>query len=310
MNKAKSAGNGAEVTRKSNVIPAWVAGGIAGFVTRFALAPLERVKILYQVKRGGGVRVNALSHDSCYNMAATLVRNEGVLSLWKGVSVEILRVVPYTAVQFATYELYKSHLSALMDKKSHAIPIVSGFMAGCTSVIVTHPLDTIRVRMSFSRPDLKTNTIRSTLSTITTEEGVMALYKGLPPALLGVAPFAGIKFGTYEILKTAISRFLQKEEKDLHASYRLLAGGGSGVVAVTVVYPFEVVRRRMQAERGSTRSQLSVLKALRTIMMREGIVNGLYRGLSLNYLKIIPKVGIKMGVYDIVRNYHLHKNHD
>lgn len=39
------------------------------------------------------------------------------------------------------------------------------------------------------------------LRTIVRTEGVLALYKGLTPTLIGVAPFTAINFSTYDLLK-------------------------------------------------------------------------------------------------------------
>ena len=63
---------------------------------------------------------------------------------------------------------------------------------------------------------------------------------------LGVAPYAGIKFGSYEALKGALGQVASVEEKDLQPWQRVAAGAIAGLIAQTVVYPLDVVRRRMQ----------------------------------------------------------------
>ena len=59
----------------------------------------------------------------------------------------------------------------------------------------------------------------------------------------------------------------------------------AGLLAQTAVYPLDVVRRRMQTHEGSGAAYRSPLDALRTIAREEGVRRGLYRGLTLNYLK-------------------------
>lgn len=71
------------------------------------------------------------------------------------------------------------------------------------------------------------------------------------------------------------------------------------MAAQTLVYPIDVVRRRMQTS--ATVLYTSTLDALTTIARQEGVRNGLYRGLGLNYLKTMPNVAIYMSLYDIVK---------
>ena len=68
------------------------------------------------------------------------------------------------------------------------------------------------------------------------------------------------------------------------------------------MYPFDVVRRRFQTHPGPEPYADSVLSAFRHIFKTEGAKRGLYRGLSLNYIKTIPNVAIYMSLYDVIKN--------
>jgi len=57
----------------------------------------------------------------------------------------------------------------------------------------------------------------------------------------------------------------------------------------------------MQTHDGPGRLYASALDGLRTISRDEGVTKGLYRGLSLNYLKTMPNVAIYMTLYDIFK---------
>ena len=75
-------------------------------------------------------------------------------------------------------------------------------------------------------------------------------------------------------------------------------GAAAGAVAQTFVYPLDVVRRRMQT---GVKNYRGLFDAIRTIAVNEGVTRGLYRGLSLNYLKTIPNVAIYMSLYDVIK---------
>ena len=102
-----------------------VAGGAAGAIARTAIAPIERVKILFQISKGDGT-VRKLARD--------VLHAEGVRSLWKGNSAAVIRVVPYMSVTFLAYEEYKLLLRA--DSASPAKHVLAGSLAGMTAILV------------------------------------------------------------------------------------------------------------------------------------------------------------------------------
>ena len=116
---------------------------------------------------------------------------------------------------------------------------------------------------------------------------------------VGVAPYAGLKFLSYEGLKSVLANVFGVQETELKPWQRLGSGLVAGMLAQTFVYPMDVIRRRMQT--AGTQLYASTWDALRTIAQQEGIRNGLYRGLTLNYLKTMPNVAIYMTLYDIVK---------
>jgi hypothetical protein len=99
-----------------------------------------------------------------------------------------------------------------------------------------------------------------------------------------------------------------ESEKELPAWARAAAGATAGSVALTFVYPFDVVRRRFQTHPGPEPYAESVVAAFRNIWRQEGVARGLYRGLSLNYLKTIPNVAIYMSLYDVIKNLDVMKS--
>ena len=92
---------------RATVFQHMAAGAVAGTLAKTAIAPCDRVKIIFQVSdRSFSLRA-ALRHGS------DIVRNEGVLRLWKGHSAMVARVLPYAAIHFAAHE----QLNALLAPK-------------------------------------------------------------------------------------------------------------------------------------------------------------------------------------------------
>ena len=57
----------------------------------------------------------------------------------------MVRIFPYAATQFTSYEQYKK----LFGETSHIGKFLAGSAAGVTAVALTYPLDTIRARLAF-----------------------------------------------------------------------------------------------------------------------------------------------------------------
>lgn len=73
-------------------------------------------------------------------------------------------------------------------------------------------------------------------------------------------------------------------------------GGLSGAIGQSASYPFDIIRRRMQT--GRIPKNQSIVKSLITITRNEGVIGGLFKGLSMNWIKGPLAVGISLSLYD------------
>ncbi|KAF6236640.1 mitochondrial carrier protein-domain-containing protein [Scenedesmus sp. NREL 46B-D3] len=92
------------VARKSTA-PSWdqickslVAGGVAGGLSRTAVAPLERLKILMQVQ--GNDRI----YKGVWQGLVHMCKTEGMRGMMKGNWTNCVRIIPNSAMKFFTYE--------------------------------------------------------------------------------------------------------------------------------------------------------------------------------------------------------------
>lgn len=85
------------------VVASFVAGGVAGAVSRTVVSPLERLKILLQVQSSGRTEYKM----SIPKALGKIWREEGFKGMMAGNGVNCIRIVPYSAVQFGSYNFYK-----------------------------------------------------------------------------------------------------------------------------------------------------------------------------------------------------------
>ena len=131
--------------------------------------------------------------------------------------------------------------------------------------------------------------------------GLRKLYTGFGTTVLGIIPYAGVSFATYDSLKKFTQRYYPPDT-DPPVAIRLLWGACAGAAAQTSSYPLDVVRRRMQLFGLSSTlpHYRNTWDAMRVIVAKEG-VRGLYVGLSINYIKVAPAHAISFFTYDYVK---------
>ncbi|XP_059666328.1 uncharacterized protein LOC132312096 isoform X3 [Cornus florida] len=218
-------------------IPQLLAGGVAGAVSKTCTAPLARLTILFQVQ-GMHSDVATLKKTSIWREASRIVGEEGFRAFWKGNLVMIAHRLPYSSVSFYSFERYKNLLQLILGLEGHSenlstdlcIRLVGGGLAGITAASVTYPLDLIRTRLAAQTNVIYYRGIGHALSTISREEGIFGLYKGLGATLLGVGPSLAISFSVYDTLR---SYWQSQRPDDSPALVSLACGSLSGIASST-----------------------------------------------------------------------------
>lgn len=292
------------------MLKTFVSGGIAGMCAKTSTAPLDRLKILLQVHH------DTYKGYSVFKGFSAIYRNEGFLGYYKGNGAMMVRIFPYAAIQFMSYEQYKRLLKPYFNQNTHSSKLLAGSLTGVTAVTFTYPLDLVRARMAYQVHERRYRSIWQTLVTIPREEGgLIALYRGYTSSILGMIPYAGAAFYTYEVIKsfliksTVVKRYTTKESLDgsgtivLNIPANLFTGGMAGAISQCISYPLDVCRRYMQLE--GMRTQVphyrNPFSMLRYIYRTSGITGGLYRGMTINFYRAIPQVAVSFSVYELLK---------
>lgn len=285
------------------VLDSLLCGAFAGAVAKTVIAPLDRTKIIFQVSS------NRFSAKEAFRVIYCTYLKDGLLSLWRGNSATMVRVIPYAAIQFCSHDQYKGLLGSYYGFQGKALPpfprFLAGSLAGTTAAMLTYPLDMVRARMAVTAREMYSNIVHVFVR-ISQEEGVKTLYRGFTPTILGVIPYAGITFFTYETLKKLHTEKTKRPQPYPHE--RLVFGACAGLIGQSASYPLDVVRRRMQTAGVYGSNYCTILGTMREIVTQEGVVRGLYKGLSMNWVKGPIAVGVSFTTFDLTHNL-LHKLH-
>lgn len=283
----------------------FLAGGMAGCVSRTVVSPLERMKIIYQIQTPG-----SHNYRGIWPTLVKMWKEEGWRGYMRGNGSNCLRIFPYSAIQFASYNIYKPYLIKAGEQDlGVGMRLVAGGLAGITSVVMTYPLDITRTRLSIQCADLSNLSKAEALKLpgmwgvmkdiYKNEGGFFALYRGIMPTIYGVAPYVGLNFAVYESVR---KRFASMEGGEPTAVEKLASGAISGAIAQFLTYPFDVLRRRFQVNSMMGNPYRNVAHACRVIIAREGF-KGFYQGLAANLLKVVPSMSSSWLTFEMTRSY-------
>lgn len=185
----------------------------------------------------------------------------------------------------------------------------SGILAGTSTVLIFYPLDLVRTRFAadISRLGMarEYSSILTCMKQILRNDGVLGLYSGVGTSIIGMVPYIATAFITYDLLKT----FVPEEDEiilNIHVS-KLTLGATTGVIAQTLTYPFDTVRRRMQMNsRSGLKVYSSIVDCIFSMFKKEGF-RSFYRGIVINMFKTIPGISIQIYAYDLLKEY-AHQN--
>lgn len=314
--RAAAAGKPVQLSASAQLL----AGGVAGAISKTCTAPLARLTILQQVQgmkeeakmiQGRASLAAGYTRSSIWEEAARILREEGALAFWKGNGVTILHRLPYSAINFYSYEKYQDLLlrglgaeeggpAAASLGLGMAVKLLAGGCAGCTAASLTYPLDLVRTRLAAQKRSTYYKGVWGTLGRIVRDEGVLGLYKGMGATLLGVGPNIAINFCVYETLK---ARWLLKHPETPPTLVSLACGSLAGIFSSTATFPLDLVRRRMQLEGAGGRAKVynkGVAGMFAHIVKHEGTL-ALYRGIVPEYYKVVPGVSIAFMTYDYMK---------
>ncbi|KAM5547430.1 mitochondrial carrier protein CoAc2 [Rosa sericea] len=286
-----------------------IAGGVAGGVAKTVVAPLERIKILFQTRR------SEYQSLGLFGSVKKIAKTEGPMGFYRGNGASVARIVPYAALHYMSYEQYRRWIIlAFPDRgRGPVLDLVAGSLSGGTAVLFTYPLDLVRTKLAYQvvgSPKLKLQGIMNNeqlykgivdcFSKTYKEAGLRGLYRGVAPSLYGIFPYAGLKFYFYEKMK----RYVPPEQKS-SIMVKLVCGSVAGLLGQTFTYPLDVVRRQMQVQRliaSNSPEMKGTMESLVLIAKQQGWKQ-LFSGLSINYLKVVPSVAIGFTVYDVMKAY-------
>eukprot|EP01039_Chlorochromonas_danica_P003381 gene3381-3706_t len=285
----------------SPVFKQMVASCTGSIVTTVCLNPINVIKVHLQRM---GSQTNLLS--TC----RSIMEKAGVRGFWGGTSSGLVMSVPNTVLYMTTYEALKARFNQTAASNSQKLfnTAAAGFLARVVAVSAISPLELVRTLQSSGRAQ----SILSIARLVVAERGLGGLYRGWLPTILRDCPYSAIYWFTFDFVRPLYSnicdRYLQVtrlKEMEEKGRYRALAtffsGASSGMMAALFTHPFDVLKTKRQlAILPSDGQQLMKQISLKKIFWEEGCA-GVFRGLSMRLLSVMPASAIMITVYEAVK---------
>jgi len=169
-------------------------------------------------------------------------------------------------------------------------------MAGTAAVITVsfiHPIDVVKTRIQVSN-EFASLGMGGTVKKVMSDEGVIALWKGVNAAWLREASYTSLRLGLYEPIKVMVGA------GDASAPFykKFLAGSAAGAIGSVAGNPFDVLKTKMMTASG--REVPSIVKTAKELFANQGI-GGFYRGIDSNIARAMVLNGTKMACYDTTK---------
>eukprot|EP00578_Thalassiosira_sp_NH16_P021182 CAMPEP_0181093812 /NCGR_PEP_ID=MMETSP1071-20121207/9654_1 /TAXON_ID=35127 /ORGANISM="Thalassiosira sp., Strain NH16" /LENGTH=311 /DNA_ID=CAMNT_0023176089 /DNA_START=289 /DNA_END=1224 /DNA_ORIENTATION=- len=291
-----------------------LSGGAAGTLASCITNPLEVIKTQLQ---SSSAAVGELSKASGHPVAIAkkIFERDGVLGFWKGMRPTLVGIIPSRSVYFYSYESTKRFLGS-HGMLEGGIPnaLVSGLSAGVAGNTLTNPIWVVKTRLQLMADSTAGQKVysgyRDAVKSIFKEEGIGGFYKGISASYWGCLEGAA-QFMIYEQIKSRIltQQNQQREEQGLQPTDKLpgivyfcsaaLAKGTASILT----YPHEVARTRLREQaRNGVFKYKGMWQTIGIVAKEEGR-KGLYSGMGVHLMKVVPNSAIMFLTYEVVNTW-------
>lgn len=239
--------------KKSSFIQDFLVGGVSAAVSKTAVAPIERVKLLLQVQDASQFIAEDQKYKGIGDCFTRVYQEQGFASFWRGNLANVIRYFPTQALNFSFKDTYKRMFNPYDPKKEPGKffmgNMASGGAAGATSLLFVYPLDFARTRLASdvgSGADREFSGLTDCLMKIFKSDGPQGLYRGFGISVVGIIAYRAAYFGMFDTGKV----MLWEDPKKANIFAMWMFAQFVTVSAGIASYPLDTIRRRLMMQSG------------------------------------------------------------
>ncbi|KAH7027428.1 mitochondrial carrier domain-containing protein [Microdochium trichocladiopsis] len=283
-------------------------------------------------------QVQKRTFTSTFDGMRKIAQNEGISTLWRGLSPTLVMAIPANIIYFTGYDWLRYNPASPIAKVTNGdmTPLVAGGFARMLAASAVSPIELFRTRLQASTGSSTTGHLANTVQGVremVAEHGYRSLWRGLTLTLWRDVPFSAMYWWGYEAIRGKLTDIREESRgravhRDSHSKQHsrsrsqsrenhtatftdsFVAGALSGAFASIVTTPFDVGKTRTQTfhdaakkSTGATEQAVapearSMVRLLWHIYLTEGIP-GLWKGWIPRTLKVAPACAIMISSYEV-----------
>lgn len=272
----------------------FVYGGLSGMFATTCIQPIDMVKVRIQLLGEGGTKIET---KNPFRLAAQVMKNEGVFSLYKGLSAALLRQATYTTARLGLFTTI-SHAMKGRDNQplSYWKKVVASLTAGGLGSVVGTPADVALIRMQADGtlpPDQRRgykNVIDAFIK-IVKQEGFFGMFRGTTPVVVRAMALNVGMLATYDQTRDMLKPY-SNNQMFIDGAAKVL----SGFFASAFSLPFDFLKTRIQKMKPGPDGKMpynGLVDCAIKVTKQEGITT-FYRGFWTYYVRIAPHAMITL----------------
>ncbi|CAL8080317.1 unnamed protein product [Calicophoron daubneyi] len=303
-------------------------GGLLGSWMKFAFArppdlPTDCIFHTGHYSSGFALPARPRMPDVLWN----IIRNEGIASLWSGLSPTLVMALPQTVIYFTVNDWLKERVgySSIQINGQNAatwtrisrsdwVPPIIGGTSRIIAVAAISPLELLRTKMQSIR--MTPRRLSQTIWAAVKQGGPQSLWTGMGPTLLRDVPYSMSFWLVFDFMK---SRYLTAKlsevttlsgdsvGQDLPFCPAFLFGATSGLLAGIITHPFDVIKTHRQVALGETIScGTQYSKSTWICLLRLYKANGvqaIFTGFTPRLLKTTNASAIMIATFETLKHY-------
>ncbi|CDW72723.1 adp atp translocase 2 [Stylonychia lemnae] len=285
-------------------------GGVSAAVSKTAVAPIERVKLLLQVQDASKHIAQEDKYKGISDCFQRVHREQGFASFWRGNLANVIRYFPTQALNFAFKDTYKKVFCPFNPKVQPFMfflgNMASGGAAGATSLMFVYPLDFARTRLAADvgkgkkGGEREFNGLVDCLQKIYKSDGSKGLYRGFVISVVGIIAYRASYFGMFDTGKVFLFEDIKKANFFAMWAFAQAVTVSAGIAS----YPLDTVRRRLMMQSGRTGADVmytGTMDCFRKILKNEG-GKAFFKGSLSNVIRGTGGA-LVLVFYDKIQNY-------
>jgi solute carrier family 25 (adenine nucleotide translocator) protein 4/5/6/31 len=191
------------------------------------------------------------------------------------------------------------------------INFLAGGISGAVAKTATAPIE--RVKLLIQTQDANPKIISGEVarytgivdcfSRVAREQGIGAFWRGNLTNIIRYFPTQAFNFAFKDTIKAMFPKVDKNKDFLTFFAINMASGGLAGAGSLMIVYPLDYARTRLASDVGVGKQQFSGLMDCLVKTVKSSGIGGLYNGVGVSIVGIIPYRGVYFGLFDTLSGF-------